>query len=393
MAVLCLPSAHAQEESSETTTSAATTTGTASATAPASSLASRAALIEQKSKRALVRWKVGLDYASFGNETDQAQTTGFAMNGVLHYRLVKMLELKASTTVGLASGYAQSRFGEFTPSNGVNLKEALIRFRPVREFSLSAGAISQEYLNSPLLISAGPFLGGIEKLAVGDIKILKAELIAQQSVPASSQLTTKAVESEPTPSFFVETLELRTKVIPHLELFTSGGHFAFRDLPSSVAFESAAFGNQVIGETAGNSRFAFPFQGWLAGGGTRIQFVDSFGMTVQGQMMQNTEAPENFRNGQWVEGKFHILLPGEILLEPAGAAFFAESDLAPAYYNSASLGHTNRQGWQTGLDTTFKQAGFKIGAHYVDADVINPTPYQTRQQYFKIVFETLYEML
>jgi hypothetical protein len=359
---------------------------------PAANLSSRTTIPESKAKRALVRWKVGLDYSNFENQTDQAQQTGFALGGDLRYKIVQMLELKASTSVGLSSGYAQTRFGEFTPSSGVNLNEALIRFRPIKEFSLSAGAISQSYLHAPLLVAGGPFLGGIERLVLGG-DALSVELITQQSIPTSAQLTTKAVESEATPSFFVETLQLSTKAISHLKLFTYGGHFAFRNLPSSVAFESSAYGNQVLGDTVASSRFAFPFEGWLAGAGTRIQFAEEFGITLEGQMLQNTQAPENFRNGQMASSTMHIQFSRGVLVEPTAMMFFSESDLSPAYYNAASYGHNNRQGWEAGIDTTVKEAGFKVGGRYVDADVINQTPYQTRQQYFKIVFETLYEML
>jgi hypothetical protein len=70
--------------------------------------------------------------------------------------------------------------------------------------------------------------------------------------------------------------------------------------------------------------------------------------------------------------------------------FFAESDVAPGYYNGSDRGHNNRTGWAADLSLAFKKAGFAIGGRFVQADLINSSLVQTRQSFVMLRFETLY---
>jgi hypothetical protein len=44
------------------------------------------------------------------------------------------------------------------------------------------------------------------------------------------------------------------------------------------------------------------------------------------------------------------------------------------------------------VETLFKEERFKLRGEYVDADLINPSRDQSRQQFFMIRFETLYDL-
>ena len=82
------------------------------------------------------------------------------------------------------------------------------------------------------------------------------------------------------------------------------------------------------------------------------------------------------------------------LLIPRAEYFFNESDSAPAFYNASDYGHNNRQGYAGQLDYVHKSKhSFKIGGRFVNADLINQNSEQSKQQFFMIRFETLYDYL
>ncbi len=219
------------------------------------------------------------------------------------------------------------------------------------------------------------------------------EFKAQQTIPTSKSLSTKAVEAEVSPSFTTETLAVRTEAISNLELLVFATHFAFRNLPSTVAIESERFGNSVTPLSANRSRFKYEFDGYVAGGGAKLDLTSGLAWAVEGQVIQNTKADQSYGSGQSITTNLLIALPGDVDLKPWGGTFFTESDVTPGFYNSSKIGHNNRQGWSAGLDATFRRAGFKAGLEYVSSDLINPSALQSRLSYFQLKLETLYDVL
>ena len=363
----------------------------ARAQTPTEATSSVATKIETQAPRrkADVQWKMDLRGDSFANERDQAQIVGFGLRGEMRYRLADTLLLKANAGVTMQSGYAQTRFGDSAPRSGLDLKEAFVQYRPLTFFAVQAGALNQGQLSLPLLISERAFPGVLEKVVVGS-KRLGLELRAQQTIPTSTQLSTKTVDAEPSPSFLSETLLIKTTPFEFLALEAHGTHFAFHQLPSQVAMESAPFGNTLDDD---GRRFVYGYQGWAAGGDAKITFVPGFAWGFGGNMIQNLDAPEGFRNAQHLSTRFEIGLPGDIDLIPKGEVFFAESDVAPAFYNDAGFGHTNRQGWAAELQTVMKTKNLTFGARYVSADVINASALQSRQEYILLKLGTLYDSI
>lgn len=337
-------------------------------------------------------WNLAITGDGYSDEQQQAQTTGLGLNGKLDYKFLPSLELKAAAGVSMQSGYAQSRFGDNTPSSGVTLKEAVIVLKPISAFAVSAGAIDQGHLAAPILVSSQPFPGVKERLLLGS-RAFNVEIKAQQTIPTSKTLSTKAVEAEVTPSFTTETLALRSAAIPRVELLAYGTHFAFRSLPSNVALESERYGNSVTPISANRARFTYEFDGYVAGGETKIALFDGLKVTAEGQMLQNTKADQSYGSGQFIGAGLEIALPGDVDLKPKAGTFFAESDVAPGFYNSSNFGHNNRTGWTAGFDAIFKQAGFKFGADYVSSELINASTLQSRMSYIQLRFETLYDAL
>jgi hypothetical protein len=340
-------------------------------------------------RKPVVKWNLSLMGTSFANEKEQAQTAGFGVGAEIKYRLVESLHFKATAGLTMQSGYAQSRFGDNTPRTGLDLREAYLQWRPLRPFMIEVGALDQGQLRLPLLVSARPFPGVAERILIGDRR-LGAELRAQQVVPTSTTLATKTVDAEPSPSLLTETLRLSAMPFDQLTLKANATHFVFNQLPSKVALDSSVFGNTLDPD---EQRFKYEFQGFAVGGGAKVDFTRRFAWNIDGHVMQNIDAPEGYRMAQLASTGFEIGLTQDVTLVPQAEMFFAESDVAPAFYNDSGYGHTNRQGWAADVSATFKQAGIKLGARFVNADLISQQINQSSQQYLMIRFETLYDSL
>lgn len=382
------PSVRAQAANANVNAYAAANTSTPQ-TALKANLATTIQNQIQNQKRIEAGWNLSLSGQSFSNEKEQAQTAGLELAGKLRYRLLPQLEMKADAGVSLQSGYAQSRFGDNTPKSGLALREAVLQFKPLNRVTLQAGAIDQGHLNAPLLVSAQAFPGVLERILLGT-KEFNAELKAQQAVPTSTTLSTKAVEAEETPTFLTESLTVRAKLFDRMSVNVFGLHYAFRNLPSTVATDSELYGNTVTALTAKRDRFTYDFDGFGYGGGTKILLARHVAWTLDGQILQNAKAPESYNQGQLASSGFEIGLPGDVDVKPKGEIFFAESDVAPGYYNGSDRGHNNRAGWAADLSVAFKKAGFALGGRFVQADLINSSLVQTRQSFVLLHFETLH---
>jgi hypothetical protein len=339
-------------------------------------------------------WTLGLGGESFANDREQAQSAGFDLGGALRYGLLKSVEVKAKANISLYSGYVQSRFGDQTPRSGVFLQEAVVQIQPISQLTLLAGAIDQGHLRAPLLVSARPFPGALQRLVLSSER-LELQVKAQQTIPTSTTLATRSVDIESSPTFFTETCVLTARPFQNLTLTAHATHFAFRDLPSAVAGESSVHGNTVDDVTPNKSRFVYNFDGWLAGGGGTLAFSDNVSLIAEGYMIQNSQAPESYRNGQTAALSLELTLPNGIELVPKAEVYFNESDVSPAYYNSSAHGHGNRVGWVADFEVRFKkrafEEAFKVGARLIEADLINPDLNQSRQRHFMIRFETMYD--
>ncbi|RYZ70545.1 MAG: hypothetical protein EOP05_13155, partial [Proteobacteria bacterium] len=297
--------------------------------------------LEPKAKRRIgiisAGWRVGLEGQNFSNEKEQARTAGLGLRGDIRYGLLPSLEMRAEAGVSLQSGYAQSRFGDNTPRSGLDLREALVQWKPVSRVTLQAGAINQSHVEAPLLVAGQPFPGVTERLLLGT-KQFNVELKAEQAVPTSTQLSAKTVEAETTPTFMTEMLTARAKVTNRVTLSAHGLHYAFRSLPTTVAAASELFGNTVTPLTGKTSAFTYEFDGYGYGGGVNVLMSRTLSWNLDGQILQNTKAPASYGAGQILTSGFTIGLPGDVDLKPQAEMFYAESDVAPAFYNGSDRG-------------------------------------------------------
>lgn len=386
------PFASAQNKSQNPPSPSSTnsTTGSISTTAASSSA------LAPRVREFQLFYRSNLGARSFANAKEQSQFTGLGLDLDTRVRLLPRLSARARAGLSLNSGYAQSQFGDKSPRSGVMMREAHLTWKAIDgetlRLGIRAGAIDQDSLNASLLVEGQPFPGVVERLEVGNENFTFA-LAAQQAIPTSSTLSTRAVESEVTPSFTTETAELEIHPWEGLTGKLFATHYRFTSLPSTVAIDSQALGNTIVELGPNTSRFRYEFDGFVAGGELNMRLSNSLSWSVSGHMLQNSKAPETYRNGQLVRTEFSLALPGDVDLKPGAEMFFLESDATPGFYASAERGQTNRHGWAADLGLWFRDERFKISGRYAEADVINTSLIQTAQRYFMIRFETFYEKL
>lgn len=341
-------------------------------------------------------YRLSSQFSSFANEREQMQSMGLKAELEAKRRLLPRLLFVARAGANYESGYAQSRFGEFSGNNALVLDETYLSLRILdmtsTRLTLAAGALNQRELETSMLVSDQAFPGARETLTLGS-KEFFFKIWAQQTVPTSKSLSTRAVDAEVTPSFLTETAEIGVEPLDGLRGRIFATHYAFHNLPSAVAVDSIVYGNTTDETGPLTEKFKYRFDGFLAGGSAEIDLGRSFSMGVEGYTIQNTAAPESYRNGQRIDTFMRIGLPGDIDITPSAGVFFAESDVSPAFYNDSRIGHNNRQGWLASFETFFKKERFKLRADYTDSDVINPSKDQSRQQIIRFRFETLYDLL
>lgn len=344
-------------------------------------------LSRKYSSKYRLRWKTNLGYQTFESVTDSSSIAagGFTFDG--QGKLANELFLRANAQMRFESGTTQSLYRELDQNNGLFIREAYADYRPFNFLRFKAGAISQQHLNAPLLVSRRSFPAVVEKLVISKDNtalILKA----QQAIPTSSSFDQERSDKEPQASFQTQTIEGRA-IFGNLMMKGFVTNFQFNNLPSKVAFDSSIFGNTVPDNDVGFSNFVFDYAGQVLGAEAILKFsAYEFGAGIQ--QIENQEAPEKFNTGRL--GFVRALIPfGDDELEMKFENFFNESDSSVAFYNSALYGHNNRVGYSAFAKYSFRNRGFAINAGYVNSDVINQRALESQEEKFQLQLETFFE--
>lgn len=332
-------------------------------------------------------WALGVGGESFSEGQDEGTMVGFVFQPRITYKLTEKFDLYANGKLQMVTSQLQTRFND-SRSSGILPYEVAARLRPVESLELKAGALSQGFLNAPLLITGRAFPGMSQTLKYGDKKNY-FRLIGSQTIPTSNSFSTKRVEKEKTPFFFTETLQGGIELAKSVELTGFASHYQFKDLPAVVAFESNRWGNTVSGDLPGSSYFHYDFEGWVGGGEACYCQLEAFKLRVGGYMVENTKADPTFNRGQEFFIRSDMGLLGTVV-SPYYLQFFNESDTAPARYNSGARGHNNRKGSGFGLEVFFRPYNFRIVAEYMRSDVINANSSQEELESMLVKVETLY---
>jgi hypothetical protein len=321
---------------------------------------------------------------------DNVNTAGMFLTTRGRYYIIKQLDFTAHLRFLFRSGRAQSTRLERWDTDKIYFREFLVNVKPMDHLHISLGAVGQDYLRAPFLVDAKFAFPGIRERLYFSNKRWGVELIAQQVIPTSTSLGVERTAKEPMPYFFTETLALGLFPIDTLELRVLATRYQFQNLPSVVAFRSYNYGN-VLKEGGGlqsNSELRYPFSGWVMKLEGEWTWQTWSHLTLGTYTIENLESPANTNRGQHIYGKWDVMF-GETILSPRYEVFFNEAHTSPAYYIEDRFGGANRQGHLMGVELSFRDLGFKLGSHYVRADVINKHPLQNVLNDFYFGVETL----
>ena len=361
---------------------------------------------EEKIKDPYAGWKkpefnAYFEGASFSEGKNEENMVRLDLNLDTQYSLASWAYFRLSPRLSLSNGRIQQRFdAEASQSARIGLRDTYISAHTKNEtwldnIEVRAGAHWQNYLGSSMLVSRRrSFIGAQEHLYFKLNPELRLKFIAQQVVPDSSSDNGVREDREKTPYLMTETMSLEWKnKIVEVEPFVT--HYNYQSLPSVVAYDSKTIGNTVDGDDAPSSRFRYQFNGVMTGARFCLCAMDVFKPEITAYAIQNTAAPKGARRAQWVGLKAPVHVSDSIVLTPAYAKYFIETDVVPAAYNSGSLGHNNRDGQRVGFYIGFKKSNFAIETDYIEAKTITPNLTQSKLTalYIGIAIGTNYDVL
>lgn len=346
-------------------------------------------------------WRARIYGESTALETQSAQIGGFDLFAETKYQMLETLEARVFLRGKFEAGRSQSFFGDIEPANGILVREAAIKYQPVDFFNFKAGVINQDWLEMPLLVYRQSFPATSAEFSIPISDEFKVGAIAQYAIPTSQTLAPRTVGAEATPSFVTQTVYARW-ADRSFNAAATANLFQYNNLPSFVAFESQKYGNTRYVSTPGgppiqggvnNSSFNYQFKGWFTTAGASYRMNSLIEPHAYANIIVNTEAPETFNDGRilGIGSKFHT---NNYIISAAYENFFAESDVAPSFYNAWALGNTNSKGDGVDLWIQFKKKNFRLRAQYYRADVINTgDDLQENQEYFYLGVETGYDKI
>ena len=331
---------------------------------------------------------VKFDYRAKGkfySNANGSTSEGVIIQWSADYQKTLMQNLRLSFNGGVyfESDRTQDFFVDSDSGNRLNLNHAMIEWTPNNNILLQAGALDQNStFERDLLLGSGTFPAALQTFDF-NYKNLNYGLTLEQAIPTSRTYSTKAVESEPTPTLFFEELFLDYKISKYSNFKLNLGYFAFYDLPSQVAEDSSVHGNLVGRLGPNDSYFIYPFQGWSVTSSYNNRFMKEFGFSIKYEFVSNVKAPVNVAQANALS--FNLDQYRAFSQTTYEVLFFEqEQHAAPSYYLDDLFGYSNRFGWGLGAKHKFNKSDFYIGFEWVESQIIEITPEQADQRTIQI---------
>ena len=342
-------------------------------------------LVEVQKSEPVVKFDY-LGKGKFYSNANGSTSEGIIIQWAADYQKIVMPNLKLLFYGGVhfESDRTQDFFVDTGSGNRLDLEHALIQWTPKESILLQAGALNQkDALNRRALLSKGSTFPALLQQFTFQYDNLEYGLTLEQAIPTSRTYSTKAVESEPTPSLFFEDLFFKYNFNNDSKFKLNIGYFAFYDLPSSVAEDSSVHGNLVGRLGPNDSYFLYPFQGWSVRSSYIHNLVKDFAISLKYEFVNNIKAPSNVAQANALT--FKLCQCRELSETSYEVIFFEqEQQAAPSYYLDDLFGYSNRIGWGLGAKHKFKKSDFYIGIQWVESQIIEITPEQADQRTIQI---------
>lgn len=325
-------------------------------------------------------FSLSLNSWSVDGDRLRARGTGLKASGNFEAQLNSSIYFHAGAGFRIQTGSNNSlSLAEFAPEREWLLDHAQLEWKGLEFLNITLGAINQNWLNSPLLVSDMAFMAAKQKARINLPGSLSFTLSAQQSIPNNQTLSLRAGGiDEGTPHFFVQggTIEFDSKFT---SISASAHYFIYDKLASGVANQSRFMGNNIEGSST-QSRFVYGYEGWNS---TLILAYHPSEILYQfyAQYLFNNKAPDEENTGFFV---------GPIIAHPnfklALRYFYLEANASVGFYNEKKLGHNNKKG--ISLEFTKKNLAnsFDLYFEYSRAQVIKSNPLDGDMDYFAISF-------
>lgn len=264
------------------------------------------------------------------------------------------------------------------------LREAKLIVLPTQNLSVEAGVLSEAFWKKDLLISSSTsFIGSRQSWRIWNTKDLSLDWNLEQSVPPSASNDSYRLDNEVLPSFFITQWSIDYKQ-KQLSLKSNLFYAQYFNLPAVVAYQSGLLGNSVLGENASDSQFPWGFG--LVGVGIDY-YYPLWGTGLESYVLWNYKADSSVGKARFLKLYFDqiSLFSQDLIL--ALEEFFIEPDATVSYYNSATYGNTNREGFAVALSWKINSFS-KIGLRYIQSNLINTNAIQNKLQSVSLGLES-----
>lgn len=322
--------------------------------------------------------------AGFYEGEDSASQVLFGFNPHFNFNFHKNFWIDANLSMNLNSSRVQTRYINRNDENFV-LNELAINFQPTKYTLFKLGAINQGHLDSPMLISAISFPGAMANLEANSDRSTFG-IKAQRLIPTSTSFDSERTSKEALPLFQTAGVYGKAKLLNFIDIDGQINYYEFNKLPSVVAFESRRLGNDVSGIEIGDSRFLNNFSGLSQTANIKLNFHSKIEQFFKVAIVENENTADGDNRAQLLETGL-ILKLANFNLIPSIATFYAEPNVAPAFYNSSLFGNTNRQGNKYALRAEMKSIKLNVEVGYIDAKTINTSVFQDDLSSLQLLME------
>jgi hypothetical protein len=328
----------------------------------------------QAAGAASVRWSANLYGRSTDDSLSSSKTVGAAFGLDIEKHLSEDFFTHFRGGLALETGSSSALFtDEFRPDSKLGLSDARLRWKVYGPVSLTVGALDQQHLSSPLLVSSGTFPAALASLRFAP-GAWYVEGIGQAAIPSGSGFTTKNTGKEATPLLYSQTALLGWRRNADYFGELRATHFDFRNLTRGMAQDSRFYGNTVTGISTSSS-FVYRYEGYELGASGSLPLASKFALVGGGSFVRNSGAPASINTGRYAYAGFSLIGPG-FRLRPVGEWYENEEDSAPAFYSSSEFGHNNRRGIGGSLKLFLAKPNIEIELKARKSDLIRPQAFQ-----------------
>jgi hypothetical protein len=316
---------------------------------------------------------------NLSSENRQLSIWGALASWKLNYAPTKYLTEEINVSTQVETGSFRSRYTDSGKSySGIDVYEAKINFLANDYLKLSIGAQSLGYFSAPMIFAtnstSSSFAALSEELLV-PIENWKWKIFAWQTLPRANSSDLGLISFGPRDSFlFIGGTRLSADG-DFLKVNMNYFYFYYSHLFNSVAYVSQFDGNSVSGIGTNTTSFIYDYQGHHASFDWEVNPLGDFSFKQKLSYLFNEKAPNHFNSGLMLDNTFKIY---DWFF--TGTLFKIKRDAAVAYYNSSSIGHTNREGFKAEIATMVPSIGGKMALDYSKRNTIEKNIYQSNEQ-------------